>query len=550
LLFNPVNQGFRVFFKGKENNIQITSALRLSYFFCAIALCFLFVSITAAKISNFDFWWHLKTGEWILENHAFPTSDPFSLESVSGVWHNGHGLFQLTLACIHAAFGINVLTVFQILCGVFFFALIFLNSERNVLWFPLFLIAFLCLGRRFMLRPELFTFGFVLAYVLILSRPKKQSVLCLPILQIFFANSHSAFLLGPVLLFLKAFASCFSQEKLSPRFYFFVLGLTVLACVVSPLGVEGFWFSLTLIPKVLWHGDVYKNTILEFAPPQWFGSDFIYFIYFLVLLVFLISWVREKNIFAVLVALFFGVLAMQATRNFNVLLFVSLPLIGCSPLFSKLAERMPISFKLVIVAGVAVVALQYSFLFASNTLYYQQNRLERFGVGFNECVFSKNVPEFLKKIRGDLKIFNTMSLGGYLIYHAPHLKVFFDGRLEAYSEAHYKTYLKMAGSLDFFLQESEKRGINLVLINHSINEGAALMQLGHVPGWTLNYLDAFVAVFVKEDVIRKNPWMREFDLQKSYAQFKCEIQAKAPREQELEMAIFHLALEAMGVQWK
>jgi hypothetical protein len=63
-------------------------------------------------------------------------------------------------------------------------------------------------------------------------------------------------------------------------------------------------------------------------------------------------------------------------------------------------------------------------------------------------------------------------------------------------------------------------------------------------------LDAFVAVFVKDDLIQKNPWMREFDLQKFQAQFKYEIQEKAPREQELETAVVHLALEEMKIRKK
>ncbi len=525
-------------------------SLRLSYFFSAIALGILYLSLTATKISNFDFWWHLKTGEWILEHRTFPTTDLFSLESVRGVWHNGHGLFQLAIASIHSLFGIQALTLFQMLWGGLLFYGIFRNSERNVLCFPLFLVAFLCLSRRFMLRPELFTFGFILIYVLILSRPKKQTVLCLPLLQIIMTNTHSAFLLGPVILFLKSLASYFTKEKkeaLSPRFYFSVLGLTLLACTISPFGIEGLWFPITLIPKVFGHSDIYKSTILEFAPPQWLGADWIYLIYFLVLGIFLISWIRERNIFAALVVLFFAVLAEQATRNFNLLLFASLPLIVRSPFFLKLAERIRVPLKLGIAISIGALALQYSFLFASDILYHQQNRLQRFGLGFNDCVFSKTLPGFLKKIHGDVRLFNSMSLGGYLIYHAPHLKVFFDGRLEAYSETHYLTYLKMISDLDFFIEESEKRGINLVVLNHSIHEGAELMPLKGIPGWNLTYLDAFVVVFAKNDLIKENLWMSEFDLQNSYDRMKLEVQEKDPVEQELENAVFHLAIEEMGL---
>lgn len=50
-----------------------------------IILCFSFVfSFFSVEIWDPDFWWHLKTGEYIYQTKSLPDSDPFSYTSFSG----------------------------------------------------------------------------------------------------------------------------------------------------------------------------------------------------------------------------------------------------------------------------------------------------------------------------------------------------------------------------------------------------------------------------------------------------------------------------------
>jgi hypothetical protein len=37
-------------------------------------------------ISDPDLWWHLRTGEWILQNASLPSADPFSTYGADRPW--------------------------------------------------------------------------------------------------------------------------------------------------------------------------------------------------------------------------------------------------------------------------------------------------------------------------------------------------------------------------------------------------------------------------------------------------------------------------------
>src|SRR6266446_6905479 len=44
-----------------------------------LALCaILLLGLFSQEIYDSDFWWHLRTGQYIVENHALPYADPFA----------------------------------------------------------------------------------------------------------------------------------------------------------------------------------------------------------------------------------------------------------------------------------------------------------------------------------------------------------------------------------------------------------------------------------------------------------------------------------------
>lgn len=510
------------------------------------SLAVLFFSITLLKIHNFDFFWHLFIGDWMLGHLAFPFNDFFSHTREGAAWINSHTLFQIVISIIHGFAGLKGLSLF--LSGVLLlaFTLSLLKAPKNTMTSFLCLLALLCLSRRIMLRPEIFTYLALSFYLLILEMPFTFSTLFLiASLQLLFANSHSLFWLGPILLSFYFFQCllCRGNRLLSLLAVF----ISISVSFITPYGLQGVLYPFMLIPQVTDSGNIFKDSIYEFASLSPLSLETLPFYLYLCLVAgVLIHSFYKKKWFDGLVLTFFSILAIKAQRNFNLLLFASLPVLCRSALMTSLNAKISLPLKRPLLIVLSLFALGYSTLFSSDTIYRNENRLERFGLGFNDSVFSKELAPFLNTLPAKVKIFNSMSLGGYLIYYCPKIKVFYDGRLDVYGPEFHKEYLRMTTDISFFLERAKDWGINTVVLNHSIHEANALMKLSAHPGWRLAYLDYHSAVFLKNDFSPEIKGLTDENLPLLLPKLKNSILKEPVQEQELKTAILNLALKDMG----
>ena len=54
-----------------------------------------------------DVWWHLRAGQWILENRKVPILDPFTFTSADRPWIDLQWLFEVILVLAYAAGGVR-----------------------------------------------------------------------------------------------------------------------------------------------------------------------------------------------------------------------------------------------------------------------------------------------------------------------------------------------------------------------------------------------------------------------------------------------------------
>ena len=231
-----------------------------------------------------DFWWHLKSGQWILEHREVPKVDPFTFASADRPWVDLSWLFQVTLAAAFAAGGVaGAIVMTAAVCAAAVVVVLILSDRRAPFWLitACWLPAVSLMSARFVPRPEIFSVLWLALYLTILLKADVTPALAwlLPLIQVFWVNTHGLFILGPIVLFaylgdrlVRSARGLGETGELRPpasNLRWAHLGgasvLVCLACLVNPYGLRGALFPLELFPKITAWGGPYKSYIAEFG---------------------------------------------------------------------------------------------------------------------------------------------------------------------------------------------------------------------------------------------------------------------------------------------
>ena len=235
-----------------------------------------------------DVWWHLRAGEWILQNGRVPDRDPFSFPSRDRPWVDHSWLFQIVLLLIYRGGGVPGIILLAAALAAAAVLVALSGRPRGaplvvVLlgWLPALLLA----ADRFAVRPETVSLLFLAAYLAIIVRLDERPRLAwlLPFLQLLWVNTHGLFVFGPIVLgfWLVDRAGRLLWQRLQgrpsltpgqARWGSHVGGASaavVLACFLNPYGANGALFPFVeLYPKVTEAGNPYKAYIEEFRTPR------------------------------------------------------------------------------------------------------------------------------------------------------------------------------------------------------------------------------------------------------------------------------------------
>ena len=237
-----------------------------------LALTFL---LGAFPLKDTDFYWHLRTGDWIRQTGHVPRTDLFTFTREGIAWIDLHWLFQIAISWVYQQGGIVALTVAK--CTITCVAMLLLLSARRREW-PVWVIilawlpALLVLGGRMYVRPETLTLLYLSIYLAILLRWDRRPwlALLLPLVQVAWVNSHGLFVLGPIVL-------GFGLIDAALRFGFFtperrkwwrtILAATLLcgaACLLNPYFITGALYPLELAGTM--SKKIFSQNIAELTP--------------------------------------------------------------------------------------------------------------------------------------------------------------------------------------------------------------------------------------------------------------------------------------------
>ena len=428
----------------------------------SVLLALVAVAASASPIRSYDYWWHLKTGEIILQDRLIPRVDPFSFTAPGVPWVDHEWLFQVLVYLGHTILGPGALVGVKIGLVVLlaFLMAARLRRERNAVPGTAILLAAALVGASFRLdvRPELATILLLPLVVHLVLRARHggrhRPLVAVPLLVALGANLHPGAILAPAILLLGA-AATFIDERLgllrgdpgvaaagapfAPRLAA-TAAAAALACGANPYG-----FRIYLVPfqvsRIL---ASLPSPNLEWARPQ--AADFpLFYLAAAVVLVVLAAGWRSADPVAAPALLLLLALSCMHLRNIG-LFFVLLPY-GLAGPARALTERLMSVTSALLHRGRSMArplaapggGVRPGFVAAAVILFTAVPLLALlpptvvWGIGIAPGNEPAPAADFVARENIGRHLYNDIRFGGYLIWRRfPAHRVFVDGRNEVY----------------------------------------------------------------------------------------------------------------------
>lgn len=522
--------------------------LAAEFFFLSCLLIWSFL-VSCFPLRNMDIWWHLRTGQLILERGMVPYFDWFTFVDFDRPWIDLHWGFQILVTWLYRWGGVDLLILTKAFCLSLTIGLAWYASGKAVPpWWKalLWILPLICISGRSVVRPEMLSLVYLSLWMYVISRipSSPRMIWLIPLITLFWVNSHALFVLGLVISVLFVtdhviriwaqgrFGLEMPSTAISGITFVRVGVLTILACFLNPYLEQGVLFPLTLYEKFSVDQAFYSVRIGEFQPPLAFikknGLRNLYLVSQVLLSVLtLFSFCpllmkKRVNPFRILLFIAFTHLALKASRNTGIFSLIS-GIILCDNVSDWIRLTVPQTFGSESTVGRANSAETHNwlngpsmgkgisvcvFLFLLGSLFSGDwNRWggegKVLGLGEQEAWYAHAASKFAGQSGMPDRAFvsNMGQAAVYIFHNGPERKVFFDGRLEVNTKETFQLFeqIKQQMALGmtewaYFLQdEAGQRPVVILDSRFSRNE---IRGMGANPDWRLVFADQAAAVFL------------------------------------------------------
>ncbi len=280
------------------------------------------IGLFSTEFADTDAWWHLKTGEYVVQQHRLPYPDPFAYTtSIAKPSYAGEAetqrfnlthewLAQAAMYGVEAAGGLGMVVLWKALLLAAACALAgFVARLRTGSW--LWCVATALAASTVAVyfahdRPSILSYLFSVGFIAIFE--DRRRLWLLPFLSLIWANCHGGFFLGWIVCGAYAVDALLRRAPEAKR----VLAFSAAAVLVSGLNPNGFRVVTTLAS---YRSSPMTATLMEWSRPGLWGQPYAFFVLLYgAAAVLAISWRRVK-ISDWLLFLAFGAASMAAFRN-------------------------------------------------------------------------------------------------------------------------------------------------------------------------------------------------------------------------------------------
>jgi hypothetical protein len=421
-----------------------------------VALAFVsllaFLGPTRPSADN-DAWWHLRTGELILDRGSIPDTDPFSWTAAEQPWVAHEWGAQVILAAVERAAGPAALLLLAgaLVGGAVLLLQVTLLRLGSDPWARAVasLVAVFLSTLIWTLRPHLFSLLFFALFLMLLTAERRQpgrATYWLIPATVVWANLHGAFVLGPLLVGIFLLVALLERRPGAKRLLL-IGGACLVAGCLTPHGPALYLYPL--------HVAAISDQVTEWAPPDLrephglvFGLAAIGSLALLAL--------RRPSVDAahLATAVVFVLLGLAALKNVAFAGPALAPVIaraldGTIPTRSRPGRR----------AGLMLAGLIAAAAAAGTALVVTNLAGKTDGELLGEKKFPVAAVQVLKE-QPPGRLANPYDWGGYLIYRARDFPVSMDGRNDMYGTALFERQLlleRLRPGWDDFLDSSDVR---------------------------------------------------------------------------------------------
>jgi len=455
------------------------------------------------SVLDYDIWWHLKVGDWIIDNRSLPHTGILSRTAAARPWVAYSWGYEVLLSRAYAWFGLIGLGVYGILLTLGVAAAIYWMLRRlsGHFWFSCLLTGIVCSAFLFngMPRPVFFTmmsFCVELALLFEAQRAGKiQLLYWLPPLFLLWANLHIQFVYGLFVVglfvavtlaqqFLQALGFApepVSSPTLPAKPLALILALCILATVVGPN-----FYHPYLVVLAYSNAKFSYSIISELQPLSFRGYSHFAELFLAAAGFYAVGWQKKLDPFRLILLTVAAVVAFRTVRDAWFICFSASACIADSLARAPEPNRCESWRDLAVVTSAVILIL----LLAAPATDFTERGLDR-AISRD---FPVNAVNFLRlsPVRGP--VYNNLNWGGFLMWYLPELPVAVDGRNDLYGDDLDRIFFNSETASRAYTTDPYLNEAGVVILDSQLPLAKVLTI---DPRFKLVYQDAIATVFAR-----------------------------------------------------
>jgi len=454
-------------------------------------------------VLDLDIWWHLKTGDWIVEHHAVPHTGILSRTAAARPWVAYSWGYEVLLSRAYRWFGLVGIGAYGVLLTLAVAYSIFWMARRlsGRFWWSCGLATVTCSAFLFNLMPRPVFFSmtlFTLTLTLILEANRGGRVhllYWLPPLFVLWANLHIQFLYGLFLVgllfgvnllqFVAGRLGIAPKSVLPPTLPTATLG-TIFACCVIASCIGPYSYHLYGVIAEYSKAQVPYVMIRELQ-----AINFRAYSHYVQLLLtgagfFALGWQKKIDPFKLALLIVASVVAFRTMRDSW---FICITAAACIADFPapeiKWCKGESWLEKFALAAFVAL-----ALVLVAHDADFNQRGLDR----AISSMYPVKALNYLRQHPAPGPLYNTLDWGGFLTWYMPDYPVAIDGRNDLYGDDLDRLFFDTEDGRESYATDPYLSEAGVVLLQKSQPLAGLLMS---DPRFSLVYQDQLAALFVK-----------------------------------------------------